>query len=486
VRRLRFPLRALLLPAVVTVVACSSNDSGTLQIVTGEETDVFTASPAPTTLTVYAIDSSDNWTQLGTGPVSTSDIDLGNQDESNAATIAVLGTTSTGADPVAGFSLAVQYGALAGGTLPVFVQRTNEWARLPSPPTDARQSPTLAIISGEFLFIGGGSGSASVGEATQLYDFAPLSPVTGPPTLQVSPLSMPVIGTVGLVLGPDGANPEYYDFSDNSTANVPLPSTQFSFADVAGGQVIYDYDGSTGTLDYVFVVGGTRTAGAPTQAVLEINPNDTSNSLALSGNLTWLSLTTPRLGAAAAWVPGEGLVVVGGNAGGSGTAQPAGAELYTAGSSGANFTALAQFPSDPSIGAGATQWLDTQHVLVAGGITPTGQDAGVRVFNLVCMAGASDCITTWATLPIALTAASTYVLCNGCSEPALVVGNELESGLTHTYLLNSTSATELPTKVPHTNASSIQSPLGFGSVLLFGGADEIEQFMPSQAPATGS
>jgi hypothetical protein len=125
--------------------------------------------------------------------------------------------------------------------------------------------------------------------------------------------------------------------------------------------------------------------------------------------------------------------------------------------------------------------------VVAGGITPTGQDAGVRFFNLVCAAGSADCITVWATLPVPLTAASTYLVANnGAPAPVLVVGNELESGLTHTYLLNSTSATELPTKVPHFNASAIQSPLGFGAVLLFGGADEIEQFMPPQSAGTGS
>ena len=189
-------------------------------------------------------------------------------------------------------------------------------------------------------------------------------------------------------------------------------------------------------------------------------------------------MTTPRLGAAAAWVPGEGLVVVGGNAGGTSTA--AGAEVFLQGSTGSNFSALAQFPSDPSIGAGAAPWADTQHVLVAGGITPTGQDAGVRVLTL--SGCTSNCIKTWASLPVPLTSASTFVvLPAGSTYPALVVGSELASGLTHTYLLNSTSATEVHTKVPHYNASAIQSPVGFGAVLLFGGADAIEQFFPPQS-----
>jgi hypothetical protein len=480
VRRLSSSLARL---PLLALAACSSSDSGTLQITFGEETNVFTESPAPTTLTVYAIDSNDNWTQIGTGAVSTSDIDLGSQDETNAATIAVLGTENN-VDVAAGFTLALQYGALASNTLPVFLQRTNEWARLPSPPTDARQSPVLAIVSGEYLFIGGGSGSAATAETTQLYDFAALSPVTGPPTLQVVPLSMPVIGTVALALGQGSGNNEYVDFSDGDTATVPelTNPNNFTFADVAGGQVIYDYDSSDETLKYVYVVGGTRTQGAPTQAVLQINPNDTSNANYPSGNLTWLSLTTPRLGASAAYIDSVGLIVIGGNTGGT---TAGGVEEFT-GNSGTNFTALSQFASDPTIGAGATAWQDTQHVLVAGGITPTGQDPGVRVFDLACETGSSMCIVPWTTLPVPLTGASTFVLTGGGtgSAPALVVGNELVSGLTHTYILNSKSATEAPTKVPHHNASAIQSPLGFGSVLLFGGADEIEQFMPPQSPTT--
>lgn len=486
----------LLLVPIYAVAACDTTDSGTLQLVTGEETDTFTASPAPATLTVYAIDGSGNVTTLADAGIDATDLDLGDQNENNSATIEVLGNTASGANVVAGASLALEYGALASATLPVFVQRTYEWARLPSPPTDARQFPTLAIISGEFLFIGGGNGGTTAGETIQLYDFAPLSPVSNPTTLPLVPLSMPVVGTVGLLLGQGAA--AYWDFSQNVSASVSPPSNAFSFDDVAGGQVIYDVDG-TGTVDYVFVVGATRTTGTPTQAVLEIVPTDTSNANYPSGNLHWLSLTQPRLGAAAAWIAGEGLVVIGGNSGGgasgdagadSGAGTGAGVELFAQGSTGANFSALSQFPFDPSTGAGAVAWQDTQHVLVAGGLTPTGQDPGIRVFDLSCSAGSPTCIATWGSgLPIALTGASTFVVGTGITlpdggagYPAIVVGNELQSGLTHSFLLNSSGATELHTKVAHYNASAIQSPLGFGSILLFGGADEIESFFPPQSP----
>jgi len=314
----------------------------------------------------------------------------------------------------------------------------------------------------------------------QLYDFGGLATVSNPPSLPVVPLSMPVIGTVALCIGANGAD-AYYDFSQDASANVPaLPSTDgFTFDDVAGGQVIYDYDSSSATLQDVFVVGATRTQGPPTAAVLEIDPNDTSNSSYVSGNLHWLSLTTPRLGAAAAWT-GEELVVIGGNSGATGASLPAGAEQIVPSSTTTTFTAMPAFPYDPSIGAGAVAQ-NTQSVVVAGGILPTGQDAGVRYFDVSC-ASSSSCITSWGSLPIPLTSASTFQLSNGGTYQFLVVGSELTSGLTHTFLLSSTGAKELPTKVPHYNAAAIESPIGFGSIVLFGGTDEIEQLMPPQTP----
>lgn len=469
-------MRSLLVLAsfasLAAVCACSSSDHGTLQLVTGGETDTFSKSPAPTKLTVNAIDGSGNKTTIASATLPTSDIDLGTQDENAVATLQVLGTDSSGADVVAGSSLALQYGALAGGTLPVFVQRTNEWARLPSPLSDTRPDPTLAVISGEFLFVGGGS-RASAALDTQLYDFASLSALSTPPQLPRVPWSMPVVGTVGLVIDPSGAT--YYDFSQNAEASVTAPSG-FAFGDVAGGQVLYDYDASSQSLTAVFVVGATRTSGAPTSAILEIDATDTSDSSYPSGKLHWISLTQPRLGAAAVWVSGRGIVV----AGGSSTA--AGLEVVQPATSSAQGSAAAlAFPPDGTMGAGAAT-TDSQHVLIAGGLGPTGQDAGVRLVDLAC---AQNCATAgvqvWgAGLPVPLTTASVFVLSSGGTYPAMVVGNELATDLTHVFLLNSAkTSTEAATKVPHVGARAIQSPLP-GSVLLFGGAGEIESFFPPQ------
>ena len=458
--------------AAAGLVACSSTDSGTLKLVTGEETDTFSQAPAPITLTVYAWTSSTAVTTIATASLPTGDIDLGTQNESAVATLQIKGNDASGVNVVAGASLALQYGALSGSTLPVFVQRTSEWARLPNPPTDARQSPTLAIVSGEFLFIGGGSGSTSAGETAQLYDFAQLASVSAPPTLPFAPLSLPVIGTVALALGQDTA--AYYDFSQGITAAVTPPAGH-TWSEVSGGQVVYDYDPSSGTLDAVFVVGATRTQGPATATVLAIDATDSSNQSYLTGNLKWLTLTQPRLGATAAWVAGRGLVVT------AGSASAAGVEVI--GPGGTSGSAL-PFPPDASMGAGAAlATADTQHLLVAGGITPTGQDAGVRVLDLGC---AQSCGTTGTTvwgagLPVALTSASAFYFASGSAYPAMVVGSELLSGRTHAYLLNSASTgAELATRVPHFGARAIASPLGFNSVLLFGGSDAIESLFPPQ------
>lgn len=457
--------------AVCAALGCNSTDSGTIQLVTGPETDVLTASPQPTTLTVFALDSNNNATQLASGPASSSTIDLGNQDESNVDTIAVEGTDDAGAQVVLGLSLPVEYGALAGATLPIFIQRTNAFARLPSPPGDTRQAPTLAVIGERFLFIGGGS-APSDPLSTQLYDFAALSPLASPPELPRAPLSMPIVGTVGLLIDQNGGT--YYDFSQGIGQDTTPPSGPYTFADVAGGAVLYDNATSNGSGNgYVYVVGATRTTGSATAAVLLMDTNDTSNSSYPTGNLHWLSLSAPRYGAAATIIPGVGVYVTGGS-----TEAP-GVELVPDNSTTKNGSAL-PFPPDGSIGAGVTA-LDNSDLLVAGGITPTGADAGIRELTLGCTSncGGSAGTKSWGggSLPVPLTGVTAYTLNNGAN--AFVVGNELTSGLTHAYLLDSTSNMPVATRVPHFNAQSMVSPTG--TIILFGGAAEIESFTTPQS-----
>jgi hypothetical protein len=452
----------------IVAVGCSSTDSGTIQLVTGAETDVFSASPQPKTLKVIALDSNNNASTIATASLPTDSIDLGQQDESAVATLAVEGLDANNNQVVFGASLPIQYGAIAGATLPIFVQRTNEFARLPSPPNDARLNPMLAVIGERFLIIGAGNGPGDP-LSTQIYDFASLSPLDSPPSLPRVPLSMPVVGTVALLIDQNGGT--YYDFSQ-STGGDTTPPSGHTFAEVAGGAVLYDNDTTNGTGNgYVYVVGGTRTTGSSTATVLLIDTNDTSNSNYPKGNLHWLSLSAPRFGAAATVIPGRGVFVTGGSV------DAPGVELIPDNSTTSNGSAL-PYPPDGSIGAGVTS-LDDTDLLVAGGLTATGADAGIRELSVGCT---SNCGTTgtktWGggSLPTPLTSVAVYTLNGGNN--ALVVGNELTSGLTHAYLLDSTQNTAVATRVSHFNAQSMVSPTG--TVLLFGGATEIESFTTPQ------
>jgi hypothetical protein len=62
---------------------------------------------------------------------------------------------------------------------------------------------------------------------------------------------------------------------------------------------------------------------------------------------------------------------------------------------------------------------------------------------------------------------------------AVVVGSEWISLETHVFVVTSSAVTEVPTKVPHFGARAVASPLGTpGSFLLYGGANDIESFVP--------
>lgn len=423
-------------------VACSSAPSGTLKIVTGGETDVFSRPSALVTkLEIDSVDSSGQRKTLATASLPTSSIDLGSFATNTAGTLQVVGTGTEGARLVYGQSLSMTFGALDGLTVPIFVQRTGELARMPRPLGDARPAPTLALLTTRYLFIGGGSDSA-LEQTTQLYDFASLSPLAAPPSLPRVPKSVAFVGTVGWLIDESGATS--FDFSANTSSTVTAPAGG-GFGDIAGGSTVFASDGSQ------YVIGATRTTGVATATVLAVDAN---------GKPSWKFLAAPRLGAAAAWVDGRGLVIAGGST------SAGGVEVLGIGSTTGSELA---YPADTSKGAGAST-LDAQHVLLAGGLTKTGQDAGVRTIDLGCAAQCTP--TPWAALPTALAPTQAFA-----SDPtnALVIGSDI-AGVTRVYRVTPTMATEVATKVPHKQARALISPLG--SVVLFGGAGEIESFVP--------
>jgi hypothetical protein len=428
-----------------------------LQLVTGAETDTFSRSPAPTQLTVVAVDSSNSTTKLASVSLPASTVDLGRLDQNAVASLQVTAVDAAGAEIIYGSSLPMQYGSLAGLSVPVFVQRTGEFARLPAPFSDARPAPILTSVQGQYLFVAGG-GDPALAAKTQFYDFLSFAPLASPPTLPRPVRSAAFVGPIALIVDEQGGT--YFDFSSNSSVSATAPSGG-SFADVAGGTTVVSDKG------VAYIVGGTRTSGDATASVLVLDPNDSGGSANVVGKLTWASLTAPRLGASATWVTGRGLVVTGG----SSTA--AGAELLAALPS-TTGSAL-PFAPDPSEGTGVVPLPPSgQQVLLAGGLDAAGHDAGARTLDLACTSACAP--MAWGAdggaLPTPIGSAQAFAL---DATTAVVVGSEASS-LTHVFRLTTTSTAELRTKVPHMGARAAISPLG--TLVIAGGAGEVESFLP--------
>jgi hypothetical protein len=296
--------------------------------------------------------------------------------------------------------------------------------------------------------------TSTLKQSSQLYDFASLGPLPSPPSIGVAPESMALPNTsntgntVAYLI--DESNITAFDFSDND-AGILQPPAGATPADVAGGATV-----SGGSDQYV--VGPTRTIDGPTDAVLKIDS---------TGALSWFRLSSPRWGAAATWVDGRGLVIVGGST------SAAGVELLNAAGSA---TPLVQFAADPAVSVGAATLDDMNLVVLAGGQLPDGSDPGVRVIDLSCTQ-ATCAPTPWAPLPTPVSWAQVFRTSSPAT--AIAVGSELYTQRTHVFALTNARVDELPTHVAHSGARAVASPLGpLGSFWLWGGAPEAESFVP--------
>jgi hypothetical protein len=433
---------------VAGLAACTSQDNAVIEILLGGETTTLTQSPAVTEIVLQAYDTSGNATTIGSSPISTTTIPLQSLNESNTVSFGAIGFDSQDASVVFGATIPFLLSDVVGDKVPVFVARINQFARAPNPFSgDLRQAPLLATMQGQYLFVAGGAfpDGGTVPEVegglsftptstTEIYDFGEFTALPSPPTLPsldggaaFAPQSLAMTGTVAWLISPQGG--VYYDLSQNGWEQISEPASG-TFVSISGGITVSDNIGTQ------YVVGGTRTTGGPTATVLEINPNDTSASAYPDGNVGVLSLSTPRLGAAATWVQGRGLVVLAGSAAGAGVEvlDPA-----TGSSTGSSMSGSPlPYKPDPSVGAGAASFSDDQHVLLAGGILPNGKDAGLRVIDLACTS--APCTPTWWTsLPIAIANVSAFTL---SSTTALVVGSEPGTGVTHAFYVTGPASSD--------------------------------------------
>ncbi|HEY8077241.1 MAG TPA: hypothetical protein VIF62_24110 [Labilithrix sp.] len=422
------------LVAAILLVSCSSKPSATIALVTGGEPDALTRTPVPTTIVVEQVNPDATTKELVRTSLPTDDFDLGDFGQDDYGAIRVQLLDPTGKPIVRGESLFVQFSGLADTTFDIFVQRSGELARVPSPPTVSLDAPVVDVVLGRYIFATGGT-------TATLYDLLLNQALTNTPVLPRAAVSLANYGTVSVVIDEQGAT--ILDLSDGTTEEQAAPASS-SWGEVAGGATIYANDGSA------YVVGGTRIGhGGPSTRVMHIDAN---------GTLTGISLATPREGACAAFVPGRGLIVYGGTADGPGAEVLAPDALQG--------TELA-YPMDPVRACGLAT-LDGNHVLVAGGSTPTGtMPAPPRALDLACTAGCMP--TPWAgTVP--LVRAQGFGL---APDAALFVGDD-DMGNTHAFRFSVMEQHEVPLRVARKGARLVALPNGAAAVV--GGAADIETY----------
>ncbi|MBX3201020.1 MAG: hypothetical protein KF894_22965 [Labilithrix sp.] len=412
---------------VGSAFACSGTLEGTVSVVTGDEVDVFSRAPAAVTLITEKIALDGTRSEIARAELPVDSVRLGAQQRTEVGALAVSGLDAAGQVVVRGETLLVQWGALENTTLEVFVQRTGELARLPRGP--AAFEPELAMtVSGRFIL-------AANGSATMLYDLLALKPLASPPALPRPARSLASFGTALLVIDHEGATT--FDLSDAASYPLDAPPGG-TFGEIAGGATVTAPDGTQ------YVVGATRASGGPTARVLVIDPE---------GSRSFAALAAPREGACAAFVPGRGLIVVGGDG------AAAGAELLAPT---AALAAPLPFPPDPVKGCGAAA-LDSAHLAVVG-----GGDGPVRVLDLACT---SDCAPApWPdTLPLAR--ADVHAL---APDVAFIVGDDA-AGDTRAYRATAAGVREIPLRVPRRGARLV--PTAIGAPAVVGGAAGIEQYL---------
>jgi hypothetical protein len=407
-------------------------------ITLGQETNTWTEAPAAVTAHVDKVLASGGSTVTVTnGPAPLARFSLGN---GGAGYYQVTGLDAQGATRVWGRTLQLDPASFAGVLLPVFVGRAGAFSRAPQGLADAQgRSPPAVLVGGRYLLVAGGQSGSSVRVST--YDIAlwdeQQSADIGCPAKTCQFESLAVAGNSDSVIAIGDTWAIGFDVGLSTAGDVQLPAGLDSWADVAGGRTIVAPDGSA------YVVGATR-ASPPTSSVLAI---------AADGTKSGLTLDTPRAGAAATWVDGRGLVVVGGSA-----SEP-GAEILPAG--GSAFTPLG-FAADATTGA-ALAPLDSTTVLRAGGRDAHGAYAPTVELSLNCT---SSCqMTTTKLPPIQLDSAQGFGLDSG---EVLVVGRDA-SGATGAVSIDAGSISPVALREPRNAASAIALPND--QVAVFGGSD---------------
>ncbi|MEO7035314.1 MAG: hypothetical protein ABI335_15945 [Polyangiaceae bacterium] len=427
---------------------------GALAIVTGQETDTWTQTPVPQSVLAELVGTMR--TSLGTVPAPATAVSLGSGSPAESpASFEITGFDADNNAVIAGTSVPLSIDTFAGAAPSVFVGRTGGFSRGPGALVFEYRHPLLEVISHAFVIIAGGDVPNAAQASVDVYDMANWVVAPKQAWLPRVPKSWAVAGANLLVIDETGAI--WLDVTTGDTAAVTGPSG-FNFADIVGGQTL------VGASDTRYIVGATRATGDPSASVLRV---------ASDGTLRALTLSSARLGAAAAVVDGQ-LVVTGGSASG------AGVEALNADET--TFVALA-YPPDATQGAALTE-LTTTTAVVVGGVDPaTSTQGGLRTIDLTCTD--SCAASPLANADFSYSQAQAFQLGNR----NVMVTGESADGETHAFTLSKTvgyELTEQPLRTPRTGASSFLMPNGqvglvAGDALADGTpASSVELFFPVQ------
>jgi hypothetical protein len=454
--------------AIVAGVACSQTLSGTLSIVTGPDNG-FTQNPTPTRLIVKLIGQGDaSLVSQVSFPVD-GGFSIPSQTGTNVDIIQVTGFDDAGTAVVSGQTLPLELDELSGITLNVFVQRTGQFSRLPEAgiTTQTTAPPLLANLFSRYLLIASSIGGTTDASAAILYDTLTWQPLASQ-TLPLNPQSLAYINaytgtdasleggattSISALLTLNSKAALWLDLTDTTgdaavILDADLPPSGHFVSEVAGGATVYD----TTTGD-TYIVGATRPKGA-TKTILRISQ---------TGVLSYVSLQTARAGAAAVYLPSEGLLVFGGNPpsdGGGGY----GVELLSDGKLVSDPLPQTCAPADTTTGAGAVQLGVGTQILLGGGVTPAGDSAGVRIFDFsACGTDGSAFVATWGAPPL-LTSAQAFDL---DANNAIVIGTTADHTI-QAYQVSGptlpdagpTPAVLLPFREPLVNATATVLPTG--------------------------
>jgi hypothetical protein len=398
----------------------------------GQETDLWTANPAPAKIQVDLVESAKR-TSLGEAPATSTGMTIptGGVPLDVYARFDASALDTTSAVVAHGSSLTFYLSELYGLTIPIFVARSGGWSRAPDKLEHAHRRPVVVTALDEYVIAAGGDPVPGVdGSVPDFYDLANWSTLRSQPPLPRAPKSAAVLAGVMLVIDATGAT--WLDLGNDAVEQAVAPDG-LSFAEIAGGDTVRLSDGTQ------LIVGATRSSGDPTSKILRIAPDRT---------LSALSLITPRLGAAAG-VAADKLVVAGGSTEGAGVEVLNDAKTA--------FVTLG-VPADPTIGLGLAA-LDGTTVLLAGGKdSVSGAAASARTLDVGC--GATCAITDLGPLPSLLTGARVFRLDTG---KALVLG-DTDDGETHVLLASTASGklavTETPLRERRKGATATLLPNG--------------------------